>query len=287
MKILLATTILTIYSLNLQAQTFVDFFDMGTEEFNKGNLQNSDSLYTLSINALPNINAYFNRGMVRKILHDTCGFCEDMKTAYLYFSDEDALTQFGNNCINNSDTVFFSRKFIPAGKTSKPRYYDVTFDDRCSLKRLGLIFDNNKKYNYLVLPPSSTKSIYNLKLSEINVYAQYYLLDSTRIYTSFINKPNPDFRGRKEYLLKKQIRELIIKDPLKLSEFEDENIYLITIINTNGKVTDIKLGSEEIIDKNQFDLISDSTKVLLIQNYKYPIGKIFKEPVSYECVQRF
>ena len=287
MKTLFTITILIIYTSNIQSQTFIDFFDMGTGEFNKGNLQKADSLYTLSINASPNKNAYFNRGMVRKILHDNCGFCEDMKTAYFHFSDEDALTQFGNNCIKNSDTVFFSRKHIPVDKTLKPRYYDVTFDDRCSLKTLGLIFDNKKKYSYLGLAPTSPESAFNLILSNSNIFAQYQIIDSTRIYSSFINKPSPDFRGRKKYLLKKQIRKIIMKDPQKLSEFEDEYIFLITIINTDGKLTDIKCGSEEIIDKNQFDLISDSIKALLIQNYKYPIGKIFKEPVSYRCAQRF
>jgi len=104
-KILIVAVLVSITSLT-SAQKYVKLYDKGIEFFKQEKYKEADSLISLAIKKWPkdyhNTNMYFDRGVTRLHLSDTCGFCYDMKSA-ADLNDNDAKTNYKKFCLKYND----------------------------------------------------------------------------------------------------------------------------------------------------------------------------------------
>jgi len=286
MKILFVSFITILISANIQSQTFDSFFNMGVEEFNNGNLRKADSLFTLSIEKFANKNAYYNRGMVRKVMNNNCGFCEDMMVSYLYFDDNEAITQFGDNCMVEADTLYITQKYLSVDKISKHRYVDVTYKPLCSDISMGLIIDNKRKHTIMGTPPTIGYNPLNMRFQDIHLYAIYYLIDTMRVYTTFVKESDLYFVGQSKKKLKKKVVNLLTDDPSEKEKYIETDIFTFLTINNNRELIDIKVfiadsnGKDLIEFEDQVQKVFEPLKTYFDNYYRYPKAKVFKKTVT-------
>jgi|GEM_PF-1633310 len=104
-KILIVAILASITSLT-SAQKYVKLYNKGVELFKQEKYIEADSLFTLAINKRPkdymNTDMYFDRGVSRLYLSDTCGFCNDMKIA-TDLNDREAKANYKKFCLKCND----------------------------------------------------------------------------------------------------------------------------------------------------------------------------------------
>ena len=75
----------------------LDLYNLGMQKFQIEKYKAADSLFTLSINLLPQADTYYNLALTKMRLNDTCGYCENMKNAKEY-GDKNAGGLFELKC---------------------------------------------------------------------------------------------------------------------------------------------------------------------------------------------
>jgi TonB family protein len=115
-----------------QSNKSVKLYNEGLKMFQEKQYQKADSLFTLSNNLYPDVNTYYNLGLTKFYLNDTCGFCNNMKVV-VDNDDEEAAVMFYKLCIRHdtikfgelkNDTLLFS--VVSTGfcaKERKQRFY--------------------------------------------------------------------------------------------------------------------------------------------------------------------
>lgn len=110
---------------NLKSQLYVD---EGIKSFQLGNMEKADSLFNIALEVYPNVDAYFNKGLVRLNMKDQCGFCENMYKAAFY-GDIEADSLYHKFCVTTTTMLKSAYDslvpFIP-NKT-----YEIIKKDRC------------------------------------------------------------------------------------------------------------------------------------------------------------
>lgn len=104
-KIIIVAILASITSLS-SAQKYVKLYNKGVELFKQEKYLEADSLFSLAIEKRPknykNTDMYFDRGVTRLYLSDTCGFCNDMKTA-IDLNDREAKSNYKKFCLKCND----------------------------------------------------------------------------------------------------------------------------------------------------------------------------------------
>jgi TonB family protein len=104
-KFIIITILASITSLT-SAQKYVKLYNQGVEFFKQEKYKEADSLISLAIKKCPiydsNMNMYFDRGVTRLHLLDTCGFCSDMKSV-ADLNDHIAKANYKKFCLKYND----------------------------------------------------------------------------------------------------------------------------------------------------------------------------------------
>jgi len=210
-SIIMFTNISLLYS-----QSAEDYYVSGVVEFQKNNLRKADSLFTLSIDSHPRQDSYYNRGIVRKMMSDSCHYCNDMLTGIIFFNDHEAVLNFQKDCVREIDTTFLTSKYLVV-KKAKYRYYDVLLKRKCADVVTGIIFDAKMKYSAFGHPPTSKPIILGLTLFKTSILAEYYMKGSEKIYLSLNIDDKPEFIGENQNQIQQQLRQMIssVKPGLK------------------------------------------------------------------------
>lgn len=257
------------------------FYNMGVAAAEQNNLKEADSLFTLSIRASPTSDALFNRAVTRRNMKDTCGYCRDLHDAILFFSDKEALRRYGEDCAPNADTTYYSSRYIPVDAHSKYRFYEVIKFDKCAKRFFGRVYD--AKYTYQAVSSPNGMGLSNLTFIKTNIYCQYYLKDSVKVYTYLHPTPVHVFRGHNRDLVNNQLRQVILT---KAPSLKDKGKILLSV-TCSGKnnITDVKFSSEELLPSEVLDEIKGTLKILLLNNFEFPEAKLFNKIVSMDFYQ--
>lgn len=267
----------------LSAQSALDFYNAGVTQFKKGNFRGADSLLTLSIDASPMGDAYYNRAVARGMMNDLCGYCKDMDDSYVYFEDKSALSHYRANCLMKADTTFLTGRFAPVNRSEKHRYYDVRFLPACDSVEQGRVFDVKERHHGLGLPSTSKPKYSNIIAFKTNVVAHYYYDGNEKVYTSFMGMRAQRFRGEDEELLTNQMRQLLINSQPKLRElYADKKLLLYVIVSPSGNITKIHCGRKVSLDASQFAKVKDVLRSMLLRNYEYTNSAVLDKAENVE-----
>ncbi len=193
------------------------YYQQGTEYLKKGNYIKADSLFTLSIEGIPNKNAFYNRAITRMYKGDKKGFCLDLKSA-AEFKDAEAGNLHKSKCLE-IDTVKYSDTYTIVSDNwflteiiEKERYYDLTE---------GRFYDAQDK-----------------------LIAEYKIKKDYKWFEKLPNKP--DYIGGERKLWK------FINSELKYPESENNayekysggfaTVYVEFDISTNGQVCNVQVA---------------------------------------------
>ena len=119
--------------------------DKSLEYYNAANLATSnkqyelaDSLYTLSLSLVPNLDTYYNRAIVRKKMNKMSDYCSDIGNAS-FLGDRESTDLFFKDCCSK-DTIYYNHEGVVVNK-GQHIYYEVI----CQMKYSS---DNTfRKYN--------------------------------------------------------------------------------------------------------------------------------------------
>jgi TonB family protein len=211
-----------------------NYYNSGVEMLQDGDFRSADSLFSLSLDIFPDVDAYFNRALARKKLGDEAGFCADI---FMSTANGDTVSRniFFNKCTVN-DTVYLDSddkavNKIVSVKTkiiAKRRYDSNT--DIITIDSLGKL-----NWDYEV---DSTN------LSKIDSLSYYFV------------EQMPSFPGGEEALVKFLAHN--IKYPPKARENGYQgSVFLTFVIGKEGNVRDVKIlkGVETEIDREAMRVV--------------------------------
>lgn len=72
-------------------------YDLGVNYFREGKFREADSLFSLSLQLEPNMDAFFNKAVVNKKQGDLIGYCTNLELASRY-GDKEATKLFSSDC---------------------------------------------------------------------------------------------------------------------------------------------------------------------------------------------
>jgi hypothetical protein len=271
MKMLFLLSGLTCFSIFLHAQIFLSheqqenmirLFNEGTKYLENGGYRTADSLFTLSIKIKGHANNYFNRGIARLNLKDTCGYCHDMLMS-AKFPDSEARMLAITFC-QKSDTFYFDKKFRPVAKDSY-FYYESRSISRCTTDTLVELHGKNAKEDYVTV----YLDIFNIKFVSLDLMAQCRIKNGKSRY--FLLKDEPEF-----WLRNRSLYGYIV-DNVKIPYEVRSKIVFTFLVTAEGKISEIKILPEDLSIEYQQEI----ARVLYSIQVTRP-ARVLGKPVDYE-----
>ena len=216
-----------------QNQDAIKYFNQGSNAYNQQEYKTADSLFTLSAKLQANKDIYLKLASAKKMLGDSCGFCENLKEAVQY-GDLKTYKLYSKYCIT-IDTI----KYLNV-KEKNVFYYCISSYESCS---------KNKTYNYYKKYKNNDSvisfSIY--QNDSIKYEENEFLLPSFDIekayqihVLSIRNQEMPTYLGG-EAARMKFISDNIIY-PIEAKEKNIQGtVYVTFIVEKDGKTTDVKI----------------------------------------------
>lgn len=230
--IILAILTLTItgYSQNKQA---LKLYYQGLSAFNNNDLKTADSLFTLSASLEPNKDTYFNLATTKIKLGDFCGFCYNLNKASEYH-DYEAGSFYYKKC-NKFDTVY--RKI---NKEKGIYYFCLSATEICT---------KNKTFQFFKMELGSGQQSFATEMGidyrnfkEADLTSPEFdiekLPDTVIVHT--ICDEMPSYNGGDE-ARQKYLKQNIVYPEIAKKYGISGTVYLKFIINTKGKVTNVKV----------------------------------------------
>lgn len=255
---------------------------------NQGQFKLADSLYTSIINHSINGDIYFNRAQARLNLKDSCGYCNDLESAYTIFNDKEAKKLFFEDCERNWDTTYFTDNGIQEIKNENYRFYKIKKQSTC--EKIVIIELHDKKTKLNILPANIigfTKAV-NRKPVITDLVGISYLKDGIEIYSFY-------YPYSMNKLLDDQITEykrnlisfLNKKYPnVKKEKDREAQILLRILLNKNGKIEEVTLAKTYNLNFNledQSELEAGLRKAFQGLSALKPL-RIMNSPVNYESI---
>lgn len=259
---LLCLTIITIQGqVTFNNKMALDFYNKGVNAFYKEQFLTADSLFTLSIQKEPNKHSFYNRGMAKLILGDTCSSCKDFIIAGKIMSDDQSLVNYYKYCLLKRDTVYFDRKHQLTLNRKKYRYFDEKMLQKCDSLEFGFIYLNND-YSVEGEMMFLTKTI-----KKGDPFASYIIKDTVRYYNqifpSLLNNENSiiidDFSNRLKTFLN-------IKYDLQSIPYKERFISGEIYIDDKGNMIDYEVlytPFDRLEEKSRKDILIDINKSIL------------------------
>lgn len=211
-----------------------DNFTKGITAVQQKKYLHADSLFTERLNTHPHdVNAAFNKAILRLQLGDTCYFCKTMYNISLSLNDMEALKLFTSTC-GKIDSLYYNDDFEPT-TVKKPRYLVVSYPLHCDNSYEVNIHDNKRKNVSAMLTPNP------LIIKKTNIIANYRQNnDGTKTYL-FLSRSTPEFpggSGKKELFKKRNANVQQIKNELNLYQVVVRVEY---IIDKTGNLKDLNV----------------------------------------------
>ncbi|MCX6236311.1 MAG: hypothetical protein NTY07_01950 [Bacteroidia bacterium] len=281
MKKHLLTIVFFVLIFHLNGNCQEDYFSLGNKFFQQGNFRMADSMFTLDIYKRSSPDCYFNRGVARLYLKDTTGFCSDMENADLIYSDKEAVLHYNRFCCKQVDTVYYDKKYKKTIK-GKHRFFEVVKDLKYSNQIYG---EAHNIYSiYTKVSADGSSSTFNLNEIETDIYATFFLKDSSRIYYSTITPPKTlgydDLKLSKELIDKSisaKYNSFIVKNKLT-----SVRLFYSYIVNTSGTIENISfLGNDKNIDISEINDVLKKDVEMGLEKIKYKPGSFRGEVASF------
>jgi hypothetical protein len=281
-------------TLNVKGQ-FID----NAEIYNKGisylfqkKYQLADSCFSIFINKnpaypiqnfIPFRDVYYNKGLAKLGMKDTCSFCELVYTASV-FNDNESLKAFYKICSRNIDSTFLSSKYLPCSKKNS-KYLLISYYDKFLKYRHGRVLysiDESIKESNII-----SKNLIGLFRVENRDTIFYFLDDAIFMYENNVcNLPNLK-KWNKPYL---KIIESNLNYPenkelaRKKYSLDTLFIYCNVTADENKNIQNIRLvksypmNIDDLYKNEAFNVIKKTSKY--IEN-KYVFGKKVKFETLY------
>jgi hypothetical protein len=238
-----------------------DYFKIGIDYYNKGNYVMADSFLTMYVRQNPkDINAIYNRGIVRFYLHDTCTFCHDLYSINNpYEIDKQALDLYFNYC-GKTDTIYYDKKFVESNKANS-RFFEVIEYHKYLNQTTGKIHDGKRKFEVTKINFAQIKSF------KTDIFAFYQMdSDSNKVY--IITDTPPSFPEGDEAL-----NEFIISNQY----FQEAK----TTLNLQGFVVTVELTIDKFGKIKGTKVINVRPQISKIDELSKYIGLIYKSLPSF------
>jgi TonB family protein len=244
------------------------YYYQGVENYENENFLAADSLYSLSVNKFPSINAYYNQALIKNKQNDICSFCNCLKKATL-LGDQTSVEYYNKYCVaNDTDLLKYYKINLPLFKQAiiQDPNPDAFMNMAVAAAKLGdkCTFCENLESIYL----SDLPVIQNLAIKKCYAAQNILISDSTEkgnrisntIYTESCNK-------KKKYTY------------LELTHSGDTVLYLKSSLVQAGRIVNIEVN-DLLSDSVVYSLKIDTTELgaQLESLYDHKQIKVKKKP---------
>ena len=236
-----------------QSNYYAQILKSGNEAFKNGDFIVADSLYSLCIEKSVNGDIFFNRAFARLNLLDTCGYCDNLYFASVFF-DKEATRLYSKDCLECADTSFYTNDMIKVNSNSKYRYYEVTLKSLCDSLKYYDFHDKRKKEYGRIINMNNLTSFFESPIGKIDFTARGYYKDSILIFYYIKNVNINEIIDENSGIYLRKCSSYIGNKYQHIKKYENESIKIDLLIDNKGK----------ILEEN---FIEDSTFNNKVQNF--------------------
>jgi TonB family protein len=226
----------------------LSYFNKGLIRFQKQDYLKAKSLFSTSIELMPQKATYYNLALTLHHLGDTCGFCDNIKNASK-LGDQEAGELFESHCVLIKKMIFDIKSHPDSSffaNFSSYRCNGRIFKREYCIKNLK----NNTISTYIPDEPgysTATSDENSEQFPDLNKFSYYReeivsdreeIVSDTPIFT--VVEDMPSFPGGDDARIK------MLVDNIKYPQFAKEKgiqgtVYVTFVINTDGNVSDVKV----------------------------------------------
>jgi len=262
-----------------------DDFNDANEALRKGEYSKADSLYSLCVDKSLNGDIYYNRATCRLMMKDTCGYCEDLRSASFDFFDKEAEKEYYQGCVNRIDTLFYTKEFIKVDKSKSYRYYEVFTEPHCDTLKYFDFHDKRKKRKISAINLNNLSGALEGSSTYIDFAGKAYFADTNKIFYYIQNVFMNNIIEHSNYQLCRKFSLYLSKKYDQLKKYETESIRIRILINQYGKIVNYKFIGNARFNKNHpnFKELDTDTRNFIKEIQILKPVLFLNKPVSYEA----
>ncbi len=263
--------ILSVLLVSGQNNKATKLFNKGVVEYNNNNLRAADSLFSLSASLFPAGDVYFNLGVVKFKLADTCAACDCFNKAYR-MGDFKAYKSFNKECVIG-DTVYYDENNDTA------IYFCVVNRIRCS---------DSINYRFYKRNLSEKDAQIVVLKSDLSPNEQNFLLPKFQIEEYVDNEVfritdvEPQFPGGEEALMNFLCRNVRYPQVAREGGVQG-TVYVQFVVRNDGSITDIAIvrGIGGGCDEESIRVVKLMPKWIPGKNNGQPVNVFFNLPIRF------
>ncbi len=233
-----------------QKHSYLDYYNDGVKMFHKEKYKLADSLFNLSLQLAPLPETYYNIGLTKFRLKDTCAFCKNMKYASDMY-DTSAIRLYNKRCILKTVKYFDNSKhpdslfYVEVTKylfNHAPTPVTIIYFIRDKKSGFGSqyaepMFDVFKSKDYTI---ATSYPEYSKFISEIPDTFPDLSKFETEIPIFTVVEDMPQYPGGDEARIKFLIDNMRYPQTAKDNGIQG-TVYITFIVETDGSVSDVKV----------------------------------------------
>jgi hypothetical protein len=256
----------------------LDYYNLAVAAFQTNQLEQADSLFSLSIKYGATGDAFFNRAQLRLLRSDTCAACFDLQRCAMGYLDQEAEDSFKKYCLSDLQLTYFDRDYKLVDSTSDYKYYEEFRVPKFEVYPYGFFHKKNYKGT----------SVFNMETvlasRPVDICAAYNFIDSVKYFYFIYNLNFAELNGEAISRFQGQfVKYLLAKYNLTFVLSEDRHFDVKIYINPEGRIAKCTLNTDafDFLEPELREAIREDVRNSFMHMSGLKPCKFFGQNISY------